>query len=142
MEPPPPPRAADALQQLLPSLTAEAVQRLGRAEATAFLARLDTTLVDIFEPLDLVYGEPLLGRLVRVALNAAADRPPALRELDRKREIDRNWYQRERMVGYVCYADRFAGTLAKVAGKLDYLDELGVTYLHLMPLLNPRPGEN
>jgi amylosucrase len=25
---------------------------------------------------------------------------------------------------------------------LDYLDELGVTYLHLMPLLEPRPGEN
>jgi amylosucrase len=135
-------RAADALRQLLPSLTTEAVQRLGRAEAVAFLARLETTLLDIFEPLDTVYGEPLLGRLVRVALDAAADRPVALRELDRKREIDRDWYQHERMVGYVCYTDRFAGTLDAVAGKLDYLDELGVTYLHLMPLLKPRPGEN
>jgi len=45
-------------------------------------------------------------------------------------------------VGYVCYTDRFAGTLTDVAGKLDYLDELGVRYLHLMPLLRPRPGEN
>ena len=27
-------------------------------------------------------------------------------------------------------------------GKLDYLAELGTTYLHLMPLLQPRPGEN
>jgi hypothetical protein len=25
---------------------------------------------------------------------------------------------------------------------LDYLDELGITYLHLMPLLEPRAGEN
>jgi amylosucrase len=135
-------RAADALQQLLPSLTAEAVQRLGHAEAVAFLARLETQLLDIYEPLDMIYGEPLLGRLVRVALDAAADRPAALRERDRKREIDRYWYQRERMVGYVCYTDRFAGTLTDVAGKLDYLDELGVRYLHLMPLLRPRPGEN
>jgi amylosucrase len=135
-------RAADALQQLLPSLSAEAVQRLGRAEAVAFLARLETDLVDIYEPLDIVYGEPLLGRLVRVALNAAAERPAELRELDRKREIDRSWYQRSRMVGYVCYADRFAGKLAAIGDKLDYLDELGVTYLHLMPLLQPRPGEN
>ena len=135
-------RAADALQQLLPSLTAEAVQQLGRSEAVAFLARLETTLLDIYEPLDIVYGEPLLGRLVRVALNAAAERPAALRELDRKREIDSNWYQRARMVGYVCYADRFAGKLSAIPGKLDYLDELGVTYLHLMPLLKPRPGEN
>jgi amylosucrase len=29
------------------------------------------------------------------------------------------------MVGYVCYADRFAGTLAGVGGRLDYLGELG-----------------
>ena len=130
-------RAADALQQLLPSLTAEAVQRLGRAEAVAFLARLETQLYDIYEPLDMVYGDPLLGRLVRVALDAASDRPVALRERDRRREIDPHWYQRERMVGYVCYADRFAGTLADVAGRLDYLDELGVTYLHLMPLTTP-----
>lgn len=135
-------RADDALQQLLPSLTAEATQRLGHGEAVAFLARLRTSLLDIFEPLDLVYGEPLLARLVRVALDAAAERPADLRDLDRQREIDRNWYQRARMVGYVAYADRFAGSLAAIPGKLDYLEELGVTYLHLMPLLKPRPGEN
>src|SRR3712207_6540926 len=46
------------------------------------------------------------------------------------------------MQGYVCYVDHFCGTLAELPGKLDYLDELGVTYLHLMPLLKPRPGEN
>jgi hypothetical protein len=80
--------------------------------------------------------------MVRIALNRAAERPADLRELDRKREIDRGWYQRARMVGYVCYADRFAGTLKEIPDKLDYLDELGVTYLHLMPLLKPRAGEN
>jgi amylosucrase len=134
--------ASDALLRLLPSLTAEAERRLGRAEAVAFLARLQTNLVDIYEPLERVYGEDLLDRLVRVALDAAADRPAELRELDRKREIDRHWYQRARMVGYVCYADRFAGSLSGIVDRLDYLDELGVTYLHLMPLLKPRPGEN
>jgi glycosidase len=46
------------------------------------------------------------------------------------------------MIGYVCYTDRFAGTLAGVREHLDYLAELGVTYLHLMPLLRPRAGEN
>jgi amylosucrase len=135
-------RAADALRELLPSLTEEASRLLGRAEAVAFLARLETSLLDIVEPLDTVYRTPLLDRLVRVALRAAAERPEALRELDRRREIDRAWYQRARMVGYVCYADRFAGTLRELPGRLDYLAELGVTYLHLMPLLRPRPGEN
>jgi amylosucrase len=46
------------------------------------------------------------------------------------------------MVGYVCYADRFARSLPGVRRHLDYLTELGVTYLHLMPLLRPRNGEN
>jgi hypothetical protein len=46
------------------------------------------------------------------------------------------------MVGYVGYTDRFAGTLTGVRQHLDYLTELGVTYLHLMPLLPPRDGEN
>ncbi|HYB17985.1 MAG TPA: alpha-amylase family protein, partial [Streptosporangiaceae bacterium] len=52
------------------------------------------------------------------------------------------WFQRSRMIGYVCYADLFAGSLAGVRQHLDYLADLGVTYLHLMPLLRPREGEN
>ncbi len=46
------------------------------------------------------------------------------------------------MVGYACYADRFAGTLEGVRAHIDYLRELGVTYLHLMPVLQPREGDN
>jgi amylosucrase len=46
------------------------------------------------------------------------------------------------MIGYVCYADRFAGSLRGVREHLDYLVELGVSYLHLMPLLRPRAGES
>ncbi|MGX6605770.1 amylosucrase [Micromonosporaceae bacterium Da 78-11] len=123
-------------------MTADATRRLGRAEAVAFLARLETSLLDIVEPLEIVYGSAPLEALVGVALDAAAARPAALRELDRRREIDAHWYQRARQVGYVCYADRFAGSVRAVADNLDYLDELGITYLHLMPLLRPRPGEN
>ncbi|HEY9376772.1 MAG TPA: alpha-amylase family protein, partial [Jiangellaceae bacterium] len=73
---------------------------------------------------------------------AATDRPADLRELDRRREVDPHWFQRERMVGYVCYVDRFCGTMAELTGHLDYLAELGVTYLHLMPVLRAREGEN
>src|SRR6185295_549142 len=36
----------------------------------------------------------------------------------------------------------FAGDLKGVADRVDYLVELGVTYLHLMPLLKPRPAQN
>ena len=46
------------------------------------------------------------------------------------------------MLGYATYADRFAGDLAGVGNRICYLRDLGVTYLHLMPLLLPREGDN
>ncbi|MFN2193498.1 MAG: alpha-amylase family glycosyl hydrolase, partial [Candidatus Promineifilaceae bacterium] len=51
-------------------------------------------------------------------------------------------FQLPDMIGYVCYTERFAKDLQGVETKIDYLKELGVTYLHLMPLLKPRPGAN
>ncbi|HLK76143.1 MAG TPA: alpha-amylase family protein [Streptosporangiaceae bacterium] len=133
------------MRELGPAVEREARDRLGAAEADAFLTRLEHLSVDILEPLGQIYGadaDKLATGLVQDALAAAAQRPPALRLLDRRREIDPAWFQRSRMIGYVCYTDRFAGTLAGVRQHLDYLAELGVSYLHLMPLLRPRDGEN
>src|SRR5215471_17862307 len=125
----------------------EARIRLGAAEEDAFLTRLETLSFDITGPLGRLYGDvtdvgKLTTELVLVALEAAAARPPELRRLDRRREIDPAWFQRSRMIGYVCYADRFAGSLRGIREHLDYLMELGVSYLHLMPLLRPREGES
>jgi amylosucrase len=122
-------------------------QRLGDLDADAFLARLEQLSFDIAGPLERVYGgvtdaTRFATELVLDALNAAARRPAPLRLLDRRREIDPAWFQRSRMIGYVCYADRFAGSLRGVRQHLDYLGELGVTYLHLMPLLQPRDGDS
>jgi amylosucrase len=121
--------------------------RLGPQEADAFLARLEQLSFDIAEPLERLYGEvtdvpQFASELVLDALQAVARRPAALLRLDRRREIDPAWFQRSRMIGYVCYADRFAGSLGGLRQRLDYLGELGVTYLHLMPLLKPRDGDN
>jgi amylosucrase len=121
--------------------------RLGFQEADAFLARLEQLSFDIVEPLGQVYGDVVdvtgfVTELVLDALAAAAGRPMELRLLDRRREIDPAWFQRSRMIGYVCYADRFAGSLPGVREHLDYLTDLGISYLHLMPLLRPRDGDN
>jgi amylosucrase len=137
-------RRAATVAVVIESLARE---RLGAREADAFLARLEQALFDIREPLEALYGEvvdvdELVNDLVSDAIDAAAARPEKLRIIDRRREIDQAWFQRSRTIGYVCYADRFAGSLEGVAKHLEYLVELGVTYLHLMPLLKPRAGEN
>ena len=84
----------------------------------------------------------VLARLAEITVRGWLERPPALRARDRERLLTPDWFQRPGALGYVAYADRFADTLAGVASHVDYLRELGTTYLHLMPLLAPRPGQN
>ncbi len=84
----------------------------------------------------------LVPRLIRLAATAYAGRDPELARLDAERTLSPDWFQSPAMVGYATYADRFGGTLDGVRQKIPYLRELGVTYLHLMPLLRPREGDS
>lgn len=81
-------------------------------------------------------------RVLRIVAAAMQDRPEALRGLDEARLLAPDWLQDPRQIAYVAYADRFAGTLRGVEEHLDHLESLAVTHLHLMPLLEPRPGES
>ena len=54
----------------------------------------------------------------------------------------RNWYFGQDIVGMTLYTDLFAGNLKKLNNRIDYFIDLGITFLHLMPLLKPREGEN
>ena len=87
-------------------------------------------------------ADDLLARLVRTAATAYAERPADLHLLDQRRLLTPDWLQQPQMVGYSCYTERFAGDLKGVAKHLDHLEDLGVTYLHLMPLLLPREGDH
>ncbi len=69
-------------------------------------------------------------------------RPLDLRELDEDREQNPLWFQSNQMLGGVCYVDLFAGDLKGVKSKIPYFKELGLTYLHLMPLFKAPEKEN
>jgi amylosucrase len=108
-----------------------------------FAARLDRWWLDLAEGLTAVYGSDVQAEaLITLAAKAFRDRDPDLKRLDLARTLEPDWFQSHIMLGYAAYADRFAGDLAGVAHRIDYLRELGVTYLHLMPLLLPRPGDS
>ena len=109
--------------------------------------RLERHFSELRDPLARLYGDdPRLAeqwpRLLRAIARTASERPRDLRRLDHEREITPDWLQREQGVGYVTYVDRFAGTLGGVRERLPYLRELGVSYLHLMPLLKAGPEPN
>ena len=64
-----------------------------------------------------------------------SDRSESLKALDRRREKDPDWYRGNDIVGMMLYVDNFADNLNGVAEKIDYFNECGVNYIHLMPLL-------
>ena len=87
-------------------------------------------------------GKPWFDRLCSDLKNIALDRKEALRSQDRKREADPNWYKSNDILGMMMYVDCFAGNLQGVREKLDYVQECGVNYLHLMPLLESPEGRS
>ncbi len=112
-----------------------------------FDMRMQRSSQDLFGMLDHLYGKhPDYGGFtsaLRNALKAAwAARPADLKRLDLKRDLEPDWFLRPDMVGYVFYIDRFGGNLEGVLDNVDYLETMGVTYVHFMPCLKPRPGDN
>lgn len=111
----------------------------------AFDARLRRHLATLRDELARLYGQRLDFEAFLVDLLAAAfghwcERDTTLKELDGRRERDPDWFQSQRMLGGVCYVDLFAGNLAGIEAQIPYFRELGLTYLHLMPVFKcPEP---
>lgn len=74
-------------------------------------------------------------RFTDMLYDAYLARPESLKLMDRAREAHPDWYKGHDLVGMLMYVNAFAGTLQGVREKLDYIEDCGVNYLHLMPLL-------
>ncbi|MHC1783202.1 MAG: amylosucrase [Anaerolineaceae bacterium] len=81
-------------------------------------------------------------RLINKITSIWWQRPEELKTLDEIRQKDPAWFLSNREIGGVCYVDLFAGSLEKLREKIPYFEELGLTYLHLMPLFRRPDGEN
>ena len=137
------------LERLLPRLEKDLSETISKDPKSwqLFSDRLRKYLPALFSLyLDLYGGqydfffhlEDLLSRLARAWFQRSDD----LRRLDQEREADPLWYQSNQMLGGVCYVDLFAGDIQGVLGKIPHFKELGLTYLHLMPLFKAPDGEN
>ncbi|MDE2427908.1 MAG: amylosucrase [Burkholderiales bacterium] len=81
-------------------------------------------------------------QLMQEVISLAGERPAALRAQDQSRSANKNWFGSQDMLGYCTYVDRFGGNLQGVMQKISHLQEMGVRYLHLLPFLRARDGEN
>ncbi len=139
--------AARSLGRVLPRLEQEFAAYLETPAWLAFMDRLHLHFEDLFAHLLELYGDQYdffyhLEQILIMMGQMWLARSDNLRALDVEREAQPAWYQSNQMLGGICYVDLFAGDLVGLKAKIPYLRELGLTYLHLMPLYLSPEGEN
>jgi amylosucrase len=115
-------------------------------EWLAFKRRLDLHGDHLRALLFSLYGqradfEQHFEAILLTAAQAWLERAHDLKKLDAAREADPRWFQSHHMLGGIVYVDLFAGDLSGLRAKLPYFKEMGLTYLHLMPLFKA-PADN
>jgi len=112
-----------------------------------FLDRFDTHFPRLFGLLFNIYSGHYdffyyLEELAFLMAQFWIDRPKDLKKLDQQREANPEWLLSNKMLGGVCYVDLFSKDLKNLKSKIPYFKELGLTYLHLMPLFKCPEQEN
>lgn len=141
--------AQRTLGRLLPRLEADfsAYAKRHPQAWAQFLSRLYQHFPRLFGILFHLYSRQYdffyhVEALLHLMAQSWTAREADLQALDQSHEEQPAWFQDHQMVGAVCYVDLFAGTLKGIRRKLPYFKELGLTYLHLMPLFLSPEGEN
>lgn len=114
--------------------------------------QLEQNMANLTELLFCLYGKrwdfyQILNRLEKIMSDANKKREASLLKLDKEAVTQAKdgkdfWYQSEKTVGMMLYVDLFAGNLRALVEKIPYFEELGVNYVHLMPLFDCPKGEN
>lgn len=136
-----------SLARLLPRLESRFAHLTDEGEWQAYVQRVQQHFPRLFRRLYHLYGHRYdffyhLETILGTATQAWLDRPDELKALDAARKADPQWFQSNRMLGAMCYVDLFAGNLDGIRKQIPYFSELGITYLHLMPLFKPPHGDD
>ena len=112
-----------------------------------YSSRLKKYWSELFARLYSLYGTRFdFHYHVEAMLTSAADalirRDDTLCAMDRSRELRPDWFQSEKVIGGALYVDLFSDNLGNLCKNISYFKELGITYLHLMPLFEARDGNN
>ena len=87
-------------------------------------------------------GAAEFNRLITTIAAAYLQRTDALKKRDEEKEAAGQWFLSNNITGMSLYVDRFCGQLSNMEEKLPYFKELGVNFLHLMPMFQSPEGES
>lgn len=112
-----------------------------------FYTRLGSNFYAIHSLFSVLYGDrPDFNKqmlyLVETLAHQYIKRPAEMKKMDLAREKDHNWFLSQHWAGMALYSEGFAGNLEGLQTKLNYLQELGVNMVHVMPVLDCPPGKS
>lgn len=87
-------------------------------------------------------AELLFDDVVKTMIAAYKKRTAVLKQRDIQKLEKEYWFLSNEINGMSLYVDRFAGDLQNMQTKLDYFEELGVNFLHLMPIFESPANES
>jgi amylosucrase len=115
----------------------------------SYAKRQVTAMADIKMLFNKLYAshpnyEICFAQLLEIIDNAFLNRNNDLKKLDKtktKHKEDK-WFLSNKLCGMSLYVDRFCGNIKNLSDKLPYFEELGVNFLHLMPVFESPKNES
>ncbi len=99
-----------------------------------FTKRLEEDKKELQHLYDSLYQGELYEEFIETLSRLWQERGEEMVALDNERLLNPFWYQEASQVGMMLYLDNFFDSLSDIDHHLAYLEELGITYLHIMPL--------
>lgn len=112
-----------------------------------FYIRLVANAITVHELFLIIYGNhpncnSKFVELIEIFIVSHKQRPAVLQQKDQTKADQGIWFLSNQITGMSLYVDRFAGDLKALPAKLNYLKNLGINFLHLMPIFESPAGES
>ncbi len=129
----------DILDDLHPEISKEDLRH--------FYTRLGANFYAIYTLFFTLYGQrddfkSQMLNLVETLARQYIARPDNLQALDVIREDNHTWFLSQELMGMALYSNGFADGLRDLSTKISYLQELGINFLHVMPILQCPQGKS
>jgi amylosucrase len=87
-------------------------------------------------------SETFFDELIKTIITASKKRPAVLKQRDLEKQEQEYWFLSNKINGMSLYVDRFCGNIQTLKTKLDYFENLGINFLHLMPVFESPANES
>ena len=114
-----------------------------------FRERFQSSLGELSNLFNKIYGyhpenKEGFEKVIETIETAFSERNSILKEKDfyKLKTEPEHWFLSNQLCGMSLYVDRFCGTIKELQNKLDYFENLGVNFLHLMPIFESPANES